>query len=353
LPLIGLGEVRMNEKRMSGGELTAPKGWSPIELQSKEGLALLNGTQFMGAYGIWILLQTHRLSKQADLIAALSLDAYDGRMEPFTQGVHDVRPYRGQLSTAKAVRDYLTGSQLISQQKEHVQDPYSFRCVPQVHGASKDCIDYVTKIFETEINSATDNPTVLPNDDLVISAGNFHGQPLALALDFLAIGLAELGSISERRTYQLISGKRGLPSFLVAHPGLNSGFMIPQYTSAALVSENKVLAHPSSVDSIPTSANQEDHVSMGGYSARKAVTILENTRKVLAIEMLLSAQALNFSLLGFKPGHGTLAAHECIRGAIPYIRKDEYLYPLVQRAIELAERGSVVGAVEAAIGELD
>ena len=332
LPLIGLGEVWVENKRMSGAALNAIKGWDPIELQSKEGLALLNGTQFMGAYGISILLQAHRLSKQADLIAALSLDAFDGRKEPFTQGVHEVRPHKGQLRTAKILWDYLEGSSLIAQEKEYVQDPYSFRCIPQVHGASKDCIDYVTKVFETEMNSVTDNPTVLPDVDLVVSAGNFHGQPLALALDFLAIGLAELGSISERRAYQLISGKRGLPSFLVAHPGLNSGFMIPQYTAASIVSQNKQLCTPASVDTIDSSQGQEDHVSMGANAAVKCYRVVQNVEKILAIELINAAQALEFR----RPLRSSEVIEELVarfRKSVPFVEEDSLMYPLMHQAV--------------------
>ena len=336
LPLIGLGEVWFEGKRMSGAELNGVKGWNPIELQSKEGLALLNGTQFMGAYGVWTLLQAHRLSAQADMIAALSLDAYDGRKEPFTQGVHDVRPHRGQWETAKAIRAYLNGSELIEQKKEHVQDPYSFRCIPQVHGASKDCINYVTKVFETEMNSATDNPMVLPEDDLVVSAGNFHGQPLALALDFLAIGLAELGSISERRTYQLISGKRKLPSFLVAHPGLNSGFMIPQYTAASIVSQNKQLCTPASIDTIDSSQGQEDHVSMGANAAVKCYQVVRNVEKILAIELFNAAQALEFR----RPLRSSHAIEEFVglfRKRVPFIKEDTMMYPFMHEAINFLQ----------------
>jgi histidine ammonia-lyase len=322
----------MDGIRMSGAEMNNIKGWNPIELQPKEGLALLNGTQFMGAYGVSVLLQALRLSKQADLIAALSLDAYDGRIEPFTHGVHHVRPHKGQLETAKVLREYLGGSQLIAQKKEHVQDPYSFRCIPQVHGASKDCIYYVTSVFETEMNSATDNPTVLPDEDLVVSAGNFHGQPLALAFDFLAIGLAELGSISERRTYQLISGKRGLPSFLAAHPGLNSGFMIPQYTAASIVSQNKQLCTPSSIDTIDSSQGQEDHVSMGANAATKCYRVVQNVEKILAIELLNAAQALEFR----RPLRSSEVIEEYVarfRQRVPFVEEDVVLYPLIQEAV--------------------
>ena len=262
LPLIGLGEVNYKGKKYTGAQINEKFEWNPLELASKEGLALLNGTQFMLSYAIWNIIKAKKLSALADKIAALSIDAFDGRIEPFNQAVHEVRPHRGQLATAKIISGYLKGSKIIEQHKEHVQDPYSFRCVPQVHGATKDAIEYIEQIYVTEMNSATDNPTVIPDKDLIVSAGNFHGQPLALHSDFLAIAVAELGSISERRTYQLISGKRGLPSFLVAKPGLNSGFMIPQYAQASVVSQNKQLCMPNCVDTIDSSQGQEDHVSM-------------------------------------------------------------------------------------------
>ena len=239
LPLLGLGEVEVDGIELPASEVLEQFGWEPISLQSKEGLALLNGTQFMSAFGVWSLLKAMRLSRQADRIAAVSLDAFDGRIEPFCDQVHIVRGHRGQIETARTMRQLLEGSQILAQQKAHVQDPYSFRCIPQVHGATKDTISYVSMVLENEINSVTDNPTVFPEQDMVVSAGNFHGQPIALAMDFLAIAVAELANISERRIYRLISGSRGLPSFLVANPGLNSGFMIPQYTAASIVSQNK------------------------------------------------------------------------------------------------------------------
>ena len=336
LPLLGLGEVDYEGRRMPAQELNRLKSWQPIELQSKEGLALLNGTQFMGSFGIAILLKAHRLSALADLIAALSLDAYDGRTEPFTQGVHTVRPHTGQLQTATTLRSLLEGSEIAAQPKAHVQDPYSFRCVPQVHGASKDCLAYVSQVFETEINSATDNPTVLPDEDKVVSAGNFHGQPLALALDFLAIGLAELGSISERRTYQLISGKRGLPSFLVARPGLNSGFMIPQYTQASIVSQNKQLCTPACIDTIDSSQGQEDHVSMGANAATKCYRVVQNLEKILAIELLNAAQALEFR----RPLRSSAIVERFVasfRETVPFVEEDPLMYPLMQAAVSFLQ----------------
>lgn len=292
--ILGMGDVYWHGRRCDAQEVYSAKGWQPIELQSKEGLALLNGTQFMSSYAVWSLLKARRLSRQADMVLSLSLDAFDGRIEPFYESLHMVRPHKGQLETAAAVRSWLEGSQLIARHKEHVQDPYSFRCAPQVHGAAKDTIRYVESVVETEINSTTDNPIVLPDEDMVISGGHFHGEPLAMVLDFLAIAVAELGAISERRTYQLIDAKRGLPSFLVAKPGLNSGFMIPQYAAAAIASQSKQLCTPCSVDSIPSSQNQEDLVSMGGNAATKTYRVCENTERILAIELFNAAQALDF-----------------------------------------------------------
>ncbi len=294
LPLLGLGEVYYEGKKFSSAELLPHFKWSPLKLKSKEGLALLNGTQFMNAYAAHILIKANRLSKWSDAIAGVSLDTFDCRTEPFHPSIHKVRPHNGQIQTAKNILELLSGSEIASKKKEQVQDPYSFRCIPQVHGASKDAMEYVTSVISTEINSVTDNPNIFPEEDLIISGGNFHGQPLALSLDFLAIALAELGSISERRTYQLISGARGLPAFLVSNPGLNSGMMIPQYTAASLVSQNKQLCTPASVDSIVSSNGQEDHVSMGANAATKCLRVLHNLENILAIELLNAAQALEF-----------------------------------------------------------
>ncbi len=294
LPLIGMGEVILDGKIVPSKMMLQKFGWDVIELQSKEGLALLNGTQFMSAYGVYLCLRVFKMSKLADIIGAISLDAFDGRIEPFHELIQKIRPHQGQIKTAARIRWLLEGSELINRPKTHIQDPYSFRCIPQVHGASKDSIDYVAYVFQNEINSVTDNPTIFPDEDLIISAGNFHGQPLALAFDNLAIALAELGNISERRTYQLLSGSRGLPHFLVANPGLNSGFMIPQYTAASMVSHNKQLSTPSSVDSIESSQGQEDHVSMGANGAVKAFKVMENLERILAIELYNAAQALDF-----------------------------------------------------------
>ena len=296
LPLIGLGKVYYKDEVIASEKLLEIFSWDKISLQSKEGLALLNGTQFMSAYGIHCLLKAHKLSYLSDLIGTISLEGFDGRIEPFNALIHFVRPHNGQIKTAQRINDFLDGSELIVQEKQHVQDPYSFRCMPQVHGASKDALDYCKKTFLTEINSVTDNPNIFINADEIISGGNFHGQPLALAFDFLSISMAEFGSISERRTFQLVSGLRSLPPFLVKNPGLNSGFMIPQYTAASIVSQNKQLATPASIDSIVSSNGQEDHVSMGANAATKANQIVDNIETILAIELLNASQALHFRL---------------------------------------------------------
>ena len=292
----------------------------------------------MSAYGVWSLIAARRLSGWADHIGALSLDAFDGRIEPFYDEVHLIRAHRGQLSTARAIRKLLEGSELIRRPKKHVQDPYSFRCIPQVHGATKDTIDYVESVLETEINSPTDNPTVFPDEDMIISAGNFHGQPIALAMDFLAIALAELGNISERRIYKLISGSRGLPHFLVANPGLNSGFMIPQYTAASIVSQSKGLCMPASVDSIPSSQGQEDHVSMGANAATKLYRVALNTERVLAIELFNAAQALELR----RPARTSPALENMVadfRKKVPFIDNDTVMYPHIEASVQfLRER---------------
>lgn len=337
LPILGLGEVETKEGEIiTGEEMNAREGWQALTLQSKEGLALLNGTQFMASYGVWSLDKAERLSAQADEIAAMSLEAFDGRIDPFTDNVHQVRPHNGQIVTARRMRELLEGSQLIAQPKKHVQDPYSFRCIPQVHGASKDAIAYVSSVIETEINSATDNPTVFPDEDVVVSAGNFHGQPLALVLDYLAIAMAELGNISERRTYKLISAQRGLPSFLVAKPGLNSGFMIPQYTAASIVSQTKGLCMPASVDSIPSSQGQEDHVSMGSNAATKSARVADNVERVLAIELLNAAQALEFR----RPLKSSAFVEKLFadfRAVVPFVDTDMIMYPLIAKSVEFLQ----------------
>ncbi len=332
LPLIGLGEVEYNGKVVPAAEVLKEKGWEPVQLQSKEGLALLNGTQFMSAYGVWALIQSRRLSRVADLVGAVSLEAFDGRQEPFDHSVHAVRAHNGQIETARVMRELLAGSELIARKKVHVQDPYSFRCIPQVHGASKDTIAYVEQVLTTEINSATDNPTIVPEEDKVISAGNFHGQPIALPMDFLAIAVAELGNISERRIYQLISGERGLPKFLVAKPGLNSGFMIPQYTAASIVSQSKGLCWPASCDSIPSSQGQEDHVSMGSNAATKLYRVVCNTERVLAIELFNAAQALEFR----RPARSSECIEKLVadyRRVVPFVDDDQVMYPHIAQSV--------------------
>ena len=333
LPLIGLGEVYYQGYRLGSRHVLEMFSWEPIALQAKEGLALLNGTQFMSAYGVHCLLQGRRLSHMADVVGALSLDAFDGRIEPFSHLIHQARPHPGQVETAITFRHLLQGSELISQLKQHVQDPYSFRCIPQVHGASKDAIRYAEGVFLTEINSVTDNPNIFPDEDEIISGGNFHGQPLALALDFLAIALAELASISERRTYQLISGSRGLPDFLVAEPGLNSGFMITQYTAASIVSQTKQLCTPASIDTIPSSNGQEDHVSMGSNAATKLYKVVQNVERVLAIELMNAAQAMEFR----RPLRTAAQLEQLMadfREQVPFVSTDRVMHPDMERSVK-------------------
>jgi histidine ammonia-lyase len=333
LPIIGMGEVYFRGEQRKTEDVYAELGWKPIDLQSKEGLALLNGTQFMSAFGVYSLLKTFRLSMLADVISAISLEAFDGRIEPFYDVVHRIRHHKGQIATAERIRKILEGSELICRPKKHVQDPYSFRCIPQVHGASKDSVNYVAYVFSNEINAVTDNPTIFPDEDLIISGGNFHGQPLALALDNLAIAVAEWGSIAERRTYQLLHGKRGLPAFLVAEPGLNSGFMIPQYTSASLVSQNKQLCTPASVDTIESSQGQEDHVSMGANAATKTLRVVYNLERILAIELFNAAQALEFR----RPAKSSPFIEEFVmhyRKNVPFIENDVIMYPYIEKSVQ-------------------
>ena len=331
LPLIGLGEVMHQQNKFSGEAVSQKLQWKPLTLKTKEGLALLNGTQFMSAYGVWCTLHAHRLLQWANCIGALALDAFDGRIEPFLPQVNAIRPQLGQIQTAKDITTILEGSELIRQTKKHVQGPYSFRCVPQVHGTTADAIDFVSSIFTIEVNSVTDNPNIFPDDDAIISAGNFHGQPLAVAFDYLSIALAELGSISERRTYQLIAGVRDLPNYLVANPGINSGLMIPQYTAASLVSQNKQLATPASVDSIVSSNGQEDHVSMGANAATKAYRIVNNVYSILAIELITATQAMMFRRpLKTSPYLEDLI--DTFRAIVPFIEDDRMLYPDIQKA---------------------
>ena len=332
LPLIGMGEVLYKGEVRPAAEVWKEMGWEPIKLQSKEGLALLNGTQFMSAHAIWSLIRAIRLSKWADVIGALSLDAYDGRIEPFLPLTHRIRPHVGQIETGDRFMKLLEGSELINRPKEHVQDPYSFRCIPQVHGAVKDNLHYVTSVIENEINSTTDNPNIFPDEDMVISAGNFHGEPIAIPMDAMSVALSELASISERRTYLLIHGYRDLPKYLVAKPGLNSGFMIPQYTAASIVSQNKGLCWPASCDSVPSSNGQEDHVSMGANSATKLVRVIDNVQTVLAIELFNAAQAIEFR----RPAKSSPVLEKVVkelRKSVPFIDEDTYMRPLIMNSV--------------------
>lgn len=338
LPLIGLGEVFWQGRRMPALQALEAMGWEPLRLVSKEGLALLNGTQFMSAHAVWAIIRSRRLSALADKIGALSLDVFDGRIEPFGDEVNAARPHPGQLATARAVRHWLEGSPMIAAHKTHVQDPYSFRCIPQVHGAVKDALDYVARVITTEVNSVTDNPTVFPDEDIIVSAGNFHGEPIALPMDYLALAISELANISERRIFQLISGSRGLPSFLVANPGLNSGFMIPQYAAASIVNQSKGLCWPTSADSIPSSQGQEDHVSMGANSATKLCRIVDNTERVLAIELFNAMQALDLR----RPARTSPALeewHAAYRLEVPFVEYDTVMSPLIEASVGFIQSG--------------
>jgi len=336
LPILGEGEVNYLGKKRPSKEVLDSFDLEPIVLRSKEGLALLNGTQFMSAYGSFAISKARKLWRQFTTVGALSLEAYDGRMNPFQANVNEIRKQKGQIETAERMRELLSGSEMISRKKEHVQDPYSFRCIPQVHGASKDAIEYCATIFEREINAVTDNPTVFPEDDDVVSAGNFHGQPLAISMDFLAIALSELASISERRVYKLISGTRGLPAFLVAEPGLNSGFMIPQYTAASIVSQNKQLCTPASVDTIDSSNGQEDHVSMGANAATKLYQVVENCYSVLGIELLNAAQAMDFRVE--KSSEVLEKLRKQYREVVPFVQNDVYAHELMRKSTDFVKQ---------------
>lgn len=329
LPLLGMGELWVDGKRVDAAAIMAELGWEPLLLGAKEGLALLNGTQFMTAYGVYAVNMAQRLLDQADMVAALSLEAFDGRLDAFHPLLHGVRPHKGQVQVAANMRKWLADSPGMAKAKKAVQDPYSFRCIPQVHGASRDAWEYVARLMAVEMNAVSDNPNIFPDDDLILSGGNFHGQPLALALDFLAMAMAELGSISERRTYQLISGVRDLPAFLIAHSGLNSGMMIPQYTAASIASQNKQLANPASTDSIVSSNGQEDHVSMGANAATKLYRLLDNVETLLAIELMNAAQAMDL-----RTHEQSSAALEKLRKDyrqhIAFLAEDRYLHPDIQ-----------------------
>ncbi|MFU8813508.1 MAG: histidine ammonia-lyase [Balneolaceae bacterium] len=352
LPLIGYGEFWNSDGTAAepAEEVLKREGLEPISLQAKDGLSLINGTQLMSAYGAYVLEKALHLCTMADLIGAMSLEALQGSITPFDSRIHDVRPHAGQKTVADNVRRLLADSEILESHRNcgKVQDPYCLRCIPQVHGASRDAIAHAVSVMETEMNAVTDNPLVFGGgggDDAILSGGNFHGQPLALVLDFSKLALAELASISERRTYLLLEGHDGLPKLLMEKTGINSGFMIPQYTSAALVSENKVLAHPSSVDSIPTSMGQEDHVSMGSISALHLLQILENCEQVLAIELFTSAQALDFRK-PLKPGKGVEVAHQHIRSVIPHATEDHYFKDDISKAVELISDRKLIKKVE-------
>lgn len=340
LPLIGEGEVFHNGKRFKGSEILNIFGWKPIKLKSKEGLALLNGTQFMSANGIKALIDGWHMVKCFDLIGAISLEAFDGRIEPFFDCIHQVRPHRGQIETAERYRRLLEGSEIIAREKAHVQDPYSFRCIPQVHGAVKDAMYHVTNVLHTEINSVTDNPTVFPDDDLVVSGGNFHGEPLALIFDYMGIALHELGNISERRTAQLILGQRGLPEFLVAHPGLNSGYMIPQYAAAAVVSQNKMYCYSASSDSIVSSNGQEDLVSMGANAATKLHKIIDNLKYIAGIELMNAAQGLDFRR-PLKSSSYIETVIEAYRKEVPTVEDDVVMKDYIESTMSFLDKFEV------------
>lgn len=341
LPLIGEGYVNYDGKIFKGSDILNIFGWKPITLKSKEGLALLNGTQFMSANGIKALIDGWHLVNCFDMFGAMSLEAYDGRIEPFWDCIQQVRPHRGQIETGEVFRRILEGSEIIKREKKHVQDPYSFRCIPQVHGAVKDAMRHVTEVLHIEINSVTDNPTVFPDDDLVVSGGNFHGEPLALVFDYMGIALHELGNISERRVAQLILGKRELPEFLVAKPGLNSGFMIPQYSAASMVSQNKMYAWPASCDSIVSSNGQEDHVSMGANAATKLHKIISNLQIIAGIELMNAAQGIDFRR-PLKSSPAIEKIMEDYRREVPFVEDDVVMTDYITKTMEFLQNYEIV-----------
>ncbi|MCD4719981.1 MAG: histidine ammonia-lyase [Desulfobacula sp.] len=354
LVLIGEGEAFVNGQRMAGARALKEKSIKPLELAAGEGLALINGTQFMIALGCLALHDALNLCKHADIAAGMSLETLMGTRSAFDPRIHNARPHTGQIKAASNMLRITENSEIISSHQDcsRVQDAYTLRCSPQVHGASWDAFDYVDKVVKVEMNSSTENPLIFPESEEFISGGNFHGQPLALACDFLSIAIAELANISERRIERLVNPQlSGLPAFLVEDGGLNSGFMIAQYVAASLVSENKVLAHPASVDSIPTSANKEDHVSMGAFAARKCRDIVANTEEVIAIELLCGAQGIDL-FTNIKAGNGTLAAYEVIRSKVDYMKEDRVLSADIAKVKELLRAGSIVTAVEDKVGEL-
>ncbi len=353
LVLVGRGKARYRGRWLAGQTALRRAGIPPVALREGEGLALINGTQVMTAIGAATLVGGRRLVKVADIAASMSLEVLLGTNTQFHKRIHRIRPHPGQIHAGTNLRRITDGSEIISSHKDcdRVQDAYSLRCSPQVHGASRDTLRFVQEVVETEMNSATENPLVFP-DGQILTGGNFHGQPVALALDHLAVALAELANISERRIERMVNPNlSGLPSFLISRGGLNSGFMIAQYTAAALVSENKVLAHPASVDSIPTSANKEDHVSMGTLAARKAHQVLENLEQVLAIELLCAAQALDL-FTNLKPGKGTLAAYRFLRQHVSHMDRDRELAPDIETVAERIRSGELLKAVEKACGPL-
>lgn len=340
LPLFGKGEVYVDSKKVTSEKMLKRFNWAPLQLEAKEGLALLNGTQFMSAYGVHILIESYKYSYYADLISSISYDAFMCRKQPLDMRIHLIRPHRGQVKTAERLNLFLKGSELLETEKNQVQDPYSFRCIPQVHGATKDTLCFIEKTIKTEINSVTDNPNIFVEDDLILSGGNFHGQPLALALDYIAIALSELGSISERRVFQLISGLRGLPAFLVNDPGLNSGLMIPQYAAASITSENKQLATPASVDSIVSSNGQEDHVSMGANAATKGMRVITNVKRILAIELMTSSQAIVFR----EPLKTSLFLQDFLkeyRKKVSFVKKDRILHYDIEKTCDFMENYAI------------
>ena len=355
LPLIGEGHATVDGELLEGADALGAVGLEPVRLASKEGLSLVNGTQFMASMASLAVVRARRLAKTADLACALSLESLQGSRTSFLAAVHRARPLRGQQDSAANVWRLLEGSAILESHRwcDRVQDAYSLRCSPQVHGASRDLLDYVEATAAVELNSATDNPLVLVDDDLIVSAGNFHGQPLAFALDALAMAVAELANISERRVERLVNPalSEGLPPFLTEEGGLNSGFMIPQYVAAALVSENKVLAHPASVDSIPTSAGQEDHVSMGNAAGLKALRVLDNAERALAIELLAGSQAIEF-LAPLQPGEGVRTVHDAVRELSARLTDDRSLSADIERVAEAVRSGTIVDAAEAQVGVL-
>jgi histidine ammonia-lyase len=355
LPLVGEGQATVDGRLLDGADALRAVGLEPVRLASKEGLSLVNGTQFMAAMATLGVVRARRLAATADLACALSLESLQGSRTSFRPAVHRARPLKGQQESAANVWRLLEGSAIIESHLwcDKVQDAYALRCAPQVHGACRDLLDYVAATVEVELNAATDNPLVLLDEGDIVSAGNFHGQPLAFALDALAMAVAELASISERRVERLVnpSLSDGLPPFLVEEGGLNSGFMIPQYVAAALVSENKVLAHPASVDSIPTSAGQEDHVSMGNAAGLKALRVLDNAERALAIELLAGAQAIEF-LAPLQPGGGVRAVHDVVRGMSRRLDEDRSLSADIELVADAIRSGTIVAAAESEVGAL-